>query len=265
MNTNVLSKIVQSLKDSSIKNIMVLTGAGISCSSGIPDFRSPGGLYNTLDTTYLTASSIEKNVITRDPSMIVNYELFKRNQLPYLEVRRPFILGTYNKQWKPTLSHFFIKLLSEKNILKRLYTQNIDGLDSQLQLPIEKVVYVHGSLADISCEFCHKTYSNKQEFYHHIKYHIKNIYQDKFPDLDAPLTSSNILCPLCNKPGVKPSTVLFGRNLSPWVYQALNEDFPSQQNNNEYNFDSEQLISTDEQENSNNNNSRIDLVIVIGT
>ena len=48
-------------------------------------------------------------------------------------------------------------------------------------------------------------------------------------------------------------------------YQALNEDFPSQQNNNEYNFDSEQLISTDEQENSNNNNSRIDLVIVIGT
>ena len=49
-----------------------------------------------------------------------------------VQVRRPFILGTAERKWKATLSHFFLALLHEKGLLKRLYTQNIDGLDFQL-------------------------------------------------------------------------------------------------------------------------------------
>ena len=41
----------------------------------------------------------------------------------YLELRRPFILGLAEGKWKPTLSHYFLRLCHEKGLLKRLYTQ----------------------------------------------------------------------------------------------------------------------------------------------
>jgi NAD-dependent SIR2 family protein deacetylase len=47
-------------------------------------------------------------------------------------VRRPFIVGTAAKKWKATLSHFFLAVLHEKRMLRRVYTQNIDGLDFQI-------------------------------------------------------------------------------------------------------------------------------------
>jgi hypothetical protein len=52
--------------------------------------------------------------------------------LVYLEVRRPFILGTQQHQWKATIAHRFVELLEKNtNKLTRVYTQNIDGLDFQ--------------------------------------------------------------------------------------------------------------------------------------
>ena len=72
--------------------------------------------------------------------------MFMQNAYPYLEVRRPFILGTAKQQWKATLSHHFFELLHEQGKLTRLYTQNIDGLDFQTQIPNDKIVPVHGSI-----------------------------------------------------------------------------------------------------------------------
>ena len=63
------------------------------------------------------------------PSHVVSWELFQHNQLPYLELRRPFILGTMEAEWRPTVAHFFMRVCADKGLLRRVYTQNIDGLD----------------------------------------------------------------------------------------------------------------------------------------
>lgn len=50
-----LSSIARFITSSECSSIIVLTGAGISVSSGIPDFRSPGGMYDTLRPDLITA------------------------------------------------------------------------------------------------------------------------------------------------------------------------------------------------------------------
>ena len=81
--------------------------------------------------------------------------MFFANQFPYLEVRRPFILGTQQRQWRATIGHRFIELLHKHGKLTRLYTQNIDGLDYQCEgLPAEKIIPVHGTIGRVSCEKC---------------------------------------------------------------------------------------------------------------
>ena len=99
------------------KRVGFLIGAGCSVSSGIPDFRSAGGFYETLKPELLTATSEEIKLMKRDPTYVVSWEIFKNNQFPYHEVRKPFILGLHNKVWKATISHFFIRLCQDKGKL----------------------------------------------------------------------------------------------------------------------------------------------------
>ena len=148
------------------KSIGMLTGAGVSVASGIPDFRSLGGMYDTLKPELITCNSeYERNLLKMDPTYVVSWDIFQTNPFPYLEVRRPFILGTRNHQWKATIAHQFAELLhtqtkqdnNNNNKLTRIYTQNIDGLDRQCDgLPDDKMVNVHGSLDKIRCEGCNK-------------------------------------------------------------------------------------------------------------
>eukprot|EP01041_Mallomonas_annulata_P004555 gene4555-9036_t len=215
--------LLNSILDGNIKNIVVLTGAGVSCASGIPDFRSPGGMYETLRPELLTATSSQKRKLKMDPTQVVSFDMFSQNQFPYLEVRRPFILGTAEKKWLPTLTHFFCKVLFDKGILRRLYSQNIDGLDRQTNIPPELVINVHGTIATASCEFC-KTPVSNEEFCHSMRTNIRNIYDDN--DETAPTQSKNIVCKHCHSPGVKPDTVLYGRNLPPQFFSGVTADFP---------------------------------------
>lgn len=205
--------------------VVVLTGAGVSCSSGIPDFRSPSGMYDTLRPELITASEQHRSLMKRDPTAVVDIRLFALNQLPYLEVRRPFILGTAKQQWKATLSHFFVQVLHDKGQLQRLYSQNIDGLDFQLSLPAEKIVTMHGSLGEIKCEFCGKLHSIEQ-FHEDVRTKIKDIYNSGDPL--APPESSEIQCIKCGRPGVKPATVLYGCDLPPIVGRSIRTDFPEE-------------------------------------
>ena len=205
--------------------VAVLTGAGMSCSSGIPDFRSPGGMYDTLKPELITATAPQRSLMRMDPTTVVDIRLFAVNQFPYLEVRRPFILGTAQRKWKATLAHFFVRVLHDKDLLQRLYTQNIDGLDLQLDLPPEKVVNLHGSLAQIKCEFCGKEHS-LEEFHKDVQSKIKNIYKDADEDDGSPAESSPILCVKCRRPGVKPATVLYGTDLPTEVWRSVKVDFP---------------------------------------
>ena len=72
---------------------------------------------------------IAGKIMASEPTHVVSWELFKHNQLPYLELRRPFILGSEEVQWRPTVAHFFMRVCADQGLLQRLYTQNIDGLD----------------------------------------------------------------------------------------------------------------------------------------
>jgi len=219
-----MEPIITKLRSGSSK-VVVLSGAGMSCSSGIPDFRSPGGMYDTLRPELLTATIPQRSMMRMDPTAVVDIRLFAVNQFPYLEVRRPFILGTAERKWKATLSHFFVKVLHEKGMLRRLYTQNIDGLDFQLSLPPEKIVNLHGSLGLIKCEFCGQDHPIEQ-FHEDVRTKIKNIYKSDDVNDGSPAESTNITCVKCNKPGVKPATVLYGTDLPSDVWRSVREDFP---------------------------------------
>ena len=102
------------LASDACKNVVVLTGAGVSCAAGIPDFRSPGGMYDTLRPELITATPQERAAMARDPTCVVLKDMFLQNQFPYHEVRRPFILGTQRQQWKATLFHRFLEVLDNR-------------------------------------------------------------------------------------------------------------------------------------------------------
>ena len=111
-------------------------------------------MYASLRPELLTATEAQRAEMADDPTEVVSWSLFRQNSLPYLELRRPFILGTATQRWKPTLAHAFFALLDKKGLLQRLYTQNIDGLDRMTPINPTRIVNVHGSLDIVACEFC---------------------------------------------------------------------------------------------------------------
>lgn len=208
------------------KRIVCLIGAGVSTSSGIPDFRSAGGLYDTLKPDLITATQEQRVMMGAQPTLVVDWQLFKVNPLPYLEVRRPFILGIGESVWKPSLAHVFLAELAQRQKLLRLFSQNIDGLEYSAfeNVHKDKIVSCHGSLGTSSCEFC-ATATEQEWFIDQVKTRIKDIYG---VDKSAPANSSKdgVVCPKCSKPGVKPSTVLYGRQLPEDFFSAMESDLP---------------------------------------
>lgn len=148
----------------------LLTGAGISCNAGIPDFRSDDGLYNIVKAKYPT-------------SFIKGQDLFDislfRNSVT-LSIFGTFMEGLYKHSLraKATETHKFIKTLKEKSKLLRCYTQNIDSLEKSINLNCGintadfseishssnkqfrenwknlDVVQLHGNLHKLSCTQC---------------------------------------------------------------------------------------------------------------
>jgi len=157
-----------------------------------------------------------------DPTFVVNKELFFQNQLCYLELRRPFILGLAEAQWKATITHWFMYICHKKGKLRRLYTQNIDGLDFQTDIPHDKISPLHGSLGKICCEYCGKDYPLEQ-FREKVKTNIKDIYKT---DHSAPEESTPIPCESCGQNTLKPKTVLYGSQIPNHFYECMEKDFP---------------------------------------
>lgn len=123
----------------SAKNVIVLTGAGISTSLGIPDFRSESGLYNKLAHLGLS-----------DPQEVFDISLFREDPSIFYSVAKDVLPST--EKFSPT--HAFIKLLQDRGILMRNYTQNIDNLESYAGILPEKLVQCHGSFATATCITC---------------------------------------------------------------------------------------------------------------
>ena len=213
-------------KSGSIRSVCFVTGAGTSVASGIPDFRSPGGMYDTLRPELLTATEEDREIMKGDPTWVVNKDLFMRNSLPYHEVRRPFIIGSGVARWKPTITHWFYRILYDKGLLRTLYTQNIDGLDFMVGLPPEKIVCVHGTIRRAICESClTDPYDGDFEAYtRDVCTHTKDIYG---VDPSAPAESKPIVCRKCGKPTVKPATVLYGGRMPADFHLRCDVDFPT--------------------------------------
>ena len=119
--------------------IVVFTGAGISTESGIPDFRSPGGIW----TRYRPVTFQE--YLTSEAARI---ETWKRRLDGWEQYRNA----------KPNVGHYFVQSLNLKEKLIGLITQNVDGLHSVAGLPDEKIVELHGSNRKIICLNCGKEF-----------------------------------------------------------------------------------------------------------
>jgi NAD-dependent histone deacetylase SIR2 len=116
------------------------TGAGISTSAGIPDFRSPDtGLYANLARLNLPFAEA-----------VFDISYFRNNPLPFYTLAHELYPGRY----KPTIAHSFIKLLHDKGRLLKLFTQNIDCLEREAGVPGDMIVEAHGSFATQRCIDC---------------------------------------------------------------------------------------------------------------
>ncbi|EDO15541.1 hypothetical protein Kpol_479p29 [Vanderwaltozyma polyspora DSM 70294] len=133
-----IEKFIAKLK--SAKKIIVLTGAGISTSLGIPDFRSSEGFYSKL-----------RNLGLDDPQDVFNLQIFRENPSVFYNIA--YMVLPPENIFSPL--HSFLKLLQDKDKLLRNYTQNIDNLESYAGIKPEKMVQCHGSFATASCFSCH--------------------------------------------------------------------------------------------------------------
>ncbi|NWT29067.1 SIR2 deacetylase, partial [Cardinalis cardinalis] len=135
------------IKSDRCKNIVCMVGAGISTSAGIPDFRSPGtGLYSNLQSYNLPY-----------PEAIFEIGFFKKHPEPFFTLARELYPG----QFKPTVCHYFMRLLQDKGLLLRCYTQNIDTLERVAGLDPELLVEAHGTFFTSHClrASCRQSYS----------------------------------------------------------------------------------------------------------
>jgi NAD-dependent deacetylase len=128
-----LDEFAQRMRESC--DIVVFTGAGISTESGIPDFRSPGGIW----TRYRPVTFQE--FMNSEAARI---EAWKRR----LETYEPY------RNAKPNIGHYFIQSLDERGKLIGLITQNVDGLHGAAGLPDQKIVELHGTNRRVICLKC---------------------------------------------------------------------------------------------------------------
>ncbi|MDM5319327.1 NAD-dependent protein deacylase [Bacillus altitudinis] len=121
-------------------HIMVLSGAGMSTESGIPDFRSTGGLW-TEDTARMEAMS--RSYFLSNPHQF--WPKFK-------ELFQMKMSGEY----EPNSGHAFLASLEKQGKLVEIFTQNIDGLHKKAGS--QHVYELHGSIQTATCPSCQATY-----------------------------------------------------------------------------------------------------------
>lgn len=152
---------------------VAFTGAGISTESGIPDFRSPGGLWDKYQPIYFD-------------DFIQSEEMRRESWRRKLETDKVL------SQAQPNLGHKTIAKLVAVNKIRAVITQNIDGLHQQSGIDDDKVIELHGNRTYAKCLDCETRYNLElilQEFRE----------QNKLP-----------ICDLCGGI-VKTATISFGQ------------------------------------------------------
>lgn len=167
---------------------VVLTGAGISTLSGIPDFRSSTGVYSDKWKNY----EIEE---------ILSIGFFKQNPEIFYEWAREY--WYHLDEFEPNIVHKAMALMEEKGYLEGLFTQNIDMLHKKADS--KKCYEVHGSAEHHYCTNCNAHYSYAQI---------------------APIVRAGEVprCNYCNSV-IKPDIVFYGENLNSHLLTRAYETF----------------------------------------
>lgn len=173
MDKNKLDLLGTLIRDS--KHIVALTGAGISTSAGIPDFRGPDGLYSRKEIPVNDLFDID--YFRHDPN------LFYSNIGDFWDLCL---------KADPTPAHAFLKKLEDTGKLKLLVTQNIDGLHRKAGSV--NLIEIHGNFNNFYCVKCR---SGRVYDY----------------ELESRILSGRI--PICSECGgtLKPSVVFFGEGV----------------------------------------------------
>jgi len=129
------------------RNVVICTGAGVSTAAGIPDFRSPGGLFEAAALHF----GPRFPEVAASPTQLLSRSWADANPKVFRDEVTPWL-----RQWKieaaqPTPTHYFCAWLHQRGWLRRVYTQNIDGLHEKViegspLLPHGHVVECHGSM-----------------------------------------------------------------------------------------------------------------------
>ncbi len=153
---------------------VILTGAGNSTSSGIPDFRSAdSGLWTRFS-----------------PMEIASLSTFRYHPERFFEWLRP--IASHMLAAQPNPSHIALAQLENSGHIKTIITQNIDGLHQRAGS--QQVLEVHGTMYSMTCVECYQQYRSADFIGPYIE-------QGKIP-----------LCPGCNK-FLKPDVILFEEQL----------------------------------------------------
>jgi len=192
------------------KNILILTGAGISVSCGsksfsflnfmlnsfllVPDFRSRNGIYARLREEFPELPN---------PQSMFDIEYFTQDPRPFFRFAKEIWPG----QYQPSLAHHFIAQLEQQDKLLRNYTQNIDSLEHLC--PITRLIQCHGSFSTATCRLCHSTVQSDD---------IKDeILQQKIPHCRK--------CSADNENAIlKPDIIFFGEQLPDDFHKTISID-----------------------------------------
>lgn len=123
------------------RRILVFSGAGLSTESGIPDFRSPGGLWEKYDPSDFYFQRIISDEGVRERYWQMSTESY-----------------ALMRDARPNRAHLAIKILEDTGKLLAIVTQNIDSLHHKAGNSPEKIIEVHGTVFSVSCLKCGKKY-----------------------------------------------------------------------------------------------------------
>ena len=171
---NTFNEIIKLVKASN--SIVILTGAGISTESGLPDFRSNNGFWS-------------KNKPIQFNEFLLSEEK-KR-----LSWKRNIELHSLLKNIKPNIGHAFVEKITNMQKNNFLITQNIDGLHQKSGIPRNKIIEIHGNAIEAACLEC-ETKQNILDFHDAIKF-------------EGPLPK----CTVCDGV-VKVATISFGQPMN---------------------------------------------------
>lgn len=156
------------------RHIIFFTGAGISTESGIPDYRSKGGIWDQFRPVYFDEFMSSKEA---------RIEYWRQKEELYPDLMKA----------KPNAGHLALFRLHEFGLLKAVITQNIDGLHQASGIPADKIIELHGNTTRVRCMSCNKLSGLKEA-------------HDRIQQGD--------LAPECECGGyLKPDTISFGQSM----------------------------------------------------